>query len=110
MHTPRHAGAAEDRFVRPDPDERRVVMRLHDGHFLAIDGKAVGLQRLWDIHLRRRAVFHLRAPVRQFGRFGGCNMFDDLRRGDHLRLREGFYQRLKTKIEIRIARGDHNPR
>ncbi len=53
MHTPRHAGAAEDRFVRPDPDERRVVMRLHDGHFLAIDGKAVGLQRLRDIHLRR---------------------------------------------------------
>ena len=110
MHTPRHAGAAEDRFVRPDPDERRVVMRLHDRYFLTVDGKAVGLQRLRNVHLCRRAIFHLRAPVRQFGRFGGFNMFDDLRRGDHFRLREGFHQRFKTKIEIRIARGDHNPR
>ncbi|VGP07127.1 hypothetical protein SB00610_00872 [Klebsiella quasipneumoniae subsp. similipneumoniae] len=85
-------------------------MGLHNRHFFAIDGKAVGFQRLRDVYLRRRAVFHLWSPVRQLCRFGGCNMFNHFRRGDHFRLREGFHQRLKAKIEVRIAGGDHNPR
>jgi hypothetical protein len=42
VHTPGHAGAAEDGFVRRDPDERRVVLRLTNFNFFAVNGKGVG--------------------------------------------------------------------
>ena len=35
-------------------------------------------------------------------------MVNHLLRGHHFGIREGFYQRLQTKIEIRIAGSDHN--
>ena len=83
-------------------------MRLADLNLFAVDSEGISRQLLRDINLGRRAVLHLRAPVRQFGLFGGVNVFNHFCGCHHFGFRERFDQRLQAKIEIRIAGSNHD--
>ena len=108
MHTPGDTGTAEDGFVRRDPDERRVVLRLTNFNFFAVNGKGVGRNHLRRIKLLRCAIFHLRAPECQLRGLGCFDVLDHLGRGDNFCVRESLHQRLEAEIEIRIAGGNDN--
>ena len=108
VHTPRHAGTAKNGFIRRDPHIGGIILRLADLNLFAVDGEGVCRQRLRDVNLLRRAVLHLRAPVGQFGRFGGVNVFNHFRGRHHVDIRESLHQRLEAEIEVRIAGGNHD--